>query len=67
MGKGQIGESKEEIAFQNMQRMCRKHKTEPRKVPENHLLASLQEKYPYTWKEELKKMKAEHAEQNRNK
>jgi hypothetical protein len=61
MPKGQIGDTKEEIAFRNMERMCRKHKTEPRKAPENHLLASLQEKYPHTWKEELKKMKAEYA------
>jgi hypothetical protein len=67
MGRGYTGQSKEDIAVSNMERMCRRHKTEPRKVPENHLLASLQEKYPHTWKEELKKMKAEHAEQNRNK
>ena len=67
MGKGQIGDSKEEIAFRNMERMCRKHKTEPRKAPANHLLASLQEVFPDTWREELEKMKREHAEQNRNK
>jgi hypothetical protein len=61
MGKGQIGDSKEEIAFQNMERMCRKHKTEPRKAPANHLLASLQEVFPDTWREELKKMQADYA------
>jgi hypothetical protein len=61
MAKGQIGDSKEQIAFQNMERMCRKHKTEPRKAPANHLLASLQEIFPDTWREELKKMQADYA------
>ena len=66
MPKGQIGETKEEIAFRNMERMCRKHKTEPRKAPEYNLLASLQEALPDTWREEIQKMKAEHAERNIN-
>lgn len=61
MAKGQIGDSKEQIAFQNMERMCRKHKTEPRKAPANHLLASLQEVFPDTWREEIKKMQADYA------
>jgi hypothetical protein len=66
MGRGYTGQSKEDIAVSNMERMCRKHKTVPRKAPENHLLASLQEALPDTWREEIKKMKEEHAERNTN-
>ena len=67
MGRGYTGQSKEDIAVNKMLKECRKHKTTPRKAPANHLLASLQEMCPHTWKEELAKMKKEHAEKNRNK
>jgi hypothetical protein len=66
MGRGYTGQSKEDIAVNNMERMCRKYKTVSRKVPDNHLLASLQEAFPDTWREEIQKMKAEHAERNIN-
>jgi hypothetical protein len=56
MGKGQIGDSKEEIAFRNMESMCRKNQNAPKKTPQNHLLASLQEVFPDTWREEVGKL-----------
>jgi hypothetical protein len=65
MGRGYTGQSKEDIAINKMLKECRKHKT-TKKAPRN-LLESLQEVFPDTWREELEKMKREHAEQNRNK
>ena len=66
MGRGYTGESKEDIAVRKMEKMNRRNKTPQKKTPSN-LLESLQEAFPNTWKDEIEKMKREHAEQNRNK
>lgn len=66
MGRGYTGESKEDIAVRKMEKMNRRNKT-PQKKTSSNLLESLQEAFPDTWRDEIAKMKKEHAEKNRNK
>lgn len=60
MGKGYTGDSKEDIAYRNVERTLRKHRGEYKRPPSN-LLESLQAAFPDTWKEELDKMRKEYA------
>lgn len=66
MGRGYTGESKEDIAIRKMEKMNRRNKTPQKNAPRN-LLESLQEVFPDTWRDEIEKMKREHAERNQNK
>jgi 16S rRNA C967 or C1407 C5-methylase (RsmB/RsmF family) len=65
MARGYSGQSKEDIAINNMLRQNKKNKS-AYKAPPKNLLESIQAAFPDTWKEEIEKMKREHADKIRN-
>jgi hypothetical protein len=64
MGRGYTGQSKEDLAYDKMQRVLWLNRNKKAKKTPTTLLESLKEVCPHTWKEELAKMKKEYAEQH---
>jgi hypothetical protein len=65
MARGYTGDSKEDIAYNKMEKML-KHNRTAYKAPPKNLLESIQAAFPETWEEEIEKMRREHADKNRN-
>ena len=61
MSRGLVGESKESIAYNKIEKALKHDKT-PYKKQHANLLESLQAMYPTTWKEVLNEMRREYTQ-----